>query len=89
LLHLVGYLDRCTKMMHGHTNIEFCSLRQRVKFGTTGLRCVVLINLLSWTAGRTAFQDWCNQWYCQMITRQPTWISYRWHKCLQNVNKCP
>ena len=23
LLHLFGYLHRCTKMMHGHTNIEF------------------------------------------------------------------
>jgi len=22
LLHLVGYLHRCTKMMHGHTNIK-------------------------------------------------------------------
>ena len=24
LLHLVGYLHRCTKMMHGHTNTKFC-----------------------------------------------------------------
>jgi len=23
LLHLVGYLNRCTKIMHGHTNINF------------------------------------------------------------------
>jgi len=23
LLHVVGYLHRCTKMMHGHTNIMF------------------------------------------------------------------
>jgi len=23
MLHLVGYLRRCTKMMHGHTNIKF------------------------------------------------------------------
>ena len=23
LLHLVGYLDRCTKMMHGHTDVKF------------------------------------------------------------------
>jgi len=23
LLHLVGYLHRCTKAMHGHTNIRF------------------------------------------------------------------
>ena len=22
MLHLVGYLHRCTKMMHGHTNIK-------------------------------------------------------------------
>jgi len=22
LLHLVGYLHRCTKTMHGHTNIK-------------------------------------------------------------------
>ena len=23
LLHLVGYLHRCTKMLHGHTNVKF------------------------------------------------------------------
>jgi len=25
-LHLVGYLHRCTKMMHGHTNVNFIKL---------------------------------------------------------------
>jgi len=27
-LHLVGYLHRCTKMMHGHTNINFINAKQ-------------------------------------------------------------
>ena len=26
LLHLVGFLHRCTKMMHGHTNVNLCLL---------------------------------------------------------------
>jgi len=28
LLYLVGYLHRCTKVMHGHTNIKFVSAYQ-------------------------------------------------------------
>jgi len=53
LFHLVGYLHRCTKMMHGHTNIKFIptkfclpinhwrsySLHPTVLFKAWGIQC--------------------------------------------------
>ena len=42
LLHLVGYLHRCTKMMHGHTNIKIAGLQFIVlKHETTNNRTVL------------------------------------------------
>jgi len=43
LLHIFGYLRRCTKMMHGHTNIKFMSVTKSDKCWVTQLLSIICL----------------------------------------------